>query len=138
MKVGSADHKELFCRSFMESHRAYEPERLPWPELEGPDLERLRAIPFWQEVLHTERAAGAKVNAYAVTVSDPLLQEAIAVEGLEETRHARLLEVMMNRYNIPTGTQTPDALPEKSEQAFIDFGYGECLDAFLGFGVFKI
>ena len=138
MEVGSADHKELFCRSFMESHRAYEPERLPWPDLEGPDLERLRAIPFWEEVLNTERAAGAKVNAYAATVSDPLLREAIAVEGVEETRHAKLLEVMMTHYNIPIGTQTPDPLPERSEKAFIDFGYGECLDAFLGFGVFKI
>jgi hypothetical protein len=138
MEVGSVEHKELFCRSFMESHRTYEPERLPWPDLKGRDLQRLRAMPFWEEILNTERAAGAKVNAYAATVSDPLLRDAITLQGVEETRHAKLLEVMIAYYNIPVGTQTPAPLLAKNEKAFIDFGYGECLDAFLGFGVFKL
>ncbi len=58
MKLGSEQHKELFCRSFIESHLDYEPEQLPWPELDSVALERLRGIPFWKEALITEREAG--------------------------------------------------------------------------------
>ena len=68
MKIGSQEHKERFCRQFAASHQLYEPETLPWPELDGPALQRLRSVPFWQEVLRTERRAGAIVNAYAKTI----------------------------------------------------------------------
>jgi hypothetical protein len=122
----------------MDSHHVYNPEQLPWPELNAPDLERLRAIPFWQEVLTTERAAGAKVDAYAATVSDPLVREAIVLQGVEETRHARMLECMIAHYGISIGNPAPIDLPSAPERTFIDFGYGECVDAFLGFGVFTI
>lgn len=138
MKIGSETHKELFCCSFMASHEQYEPDQLPWPDLDGPALERLRAVPFWEEVLHTERVAGAKVDAYAATISDPLLREAVAVQGVEEARHARLLQFMIQHYGIEAAEHPLDQLPDDLETAFIDFGYGECLDAFLGFGVFKI
>jgi hypothetical protein len=33
--VGSAAHKERFCRQFVASHRPYDPDRLPWPELDA-------------------------------------------------------------------------------------------------------
>ena len=33
--------------------------------------------------------------------------------------------------------QPLEALPADIEKAFIDFGFGECLDSFLGFGAFK-
>jgi hypothetical protein len=122
----------------MESHEQYELDQLPWPDLDSPALERLRAVPFWEEVLHTERVAGAKVDAYAATISDPLLREAVAVQGVEEARHARLLQFMIQHYGIEAAEHPLDQLPDDIETAFIDFGYGECLDAFLGFGVFKI
>ena len=138
MKIGSSAHKELFCRSFMESHKEYEPEQLSWPDLEGPDLARLRLIPFWEEALNTEKRAAAKVNAYVATISDPLLREAIALQGIEEARHGQLFQFMIQRYGIETSEDSTVELPDNSEQAFIDFGYGECLDAFLGFGLFKI
>lgn len=138
LPIGSEDHKELFCRSFIDSHKQYEPDQLPWPDLDGPDLERLRAVPFWEEVLHTERAAGAKVEAYAATIHDPLLREAVALQGIEESRHARLLQFMIQHYGIKATEQPLDKLPADIETTFINFGYGECVDAFLGFGVFKI
>lgn len=79
IKIGSQAHKELFCQSFIASHREYEPETLAWPELDTETLDRLRKIPFWDEAFKTERKAGVMINAYAQTVSDPLLQEAIAL-----------------------------------------------------------
>lgn len=138
LAVGSEAHKELFCRDFIASHQAYEPEQLPWPDLESADLQRLRAVPFWEEVLHTERAAGAKVNAYAATIQDPLIREAVDLQGAEEARHARMIQFMIQHYDIKVDEHPLERLPDDLEKIFIDFGYGECLDAFLGFGAFSI
>lgn len=138
MKIGSEAHKELFCRSFMESHLNYEPERLPWPQLDGIALERLRGIPFWEEALNTEREAGVMVSAFAETLSDPVIQEAIALQGIEETRHARLLEFLINHYDIKISERPAPEVPSNIETAFIDFGFGECLDSFFAFGLFDV
>ena len=32
MRVGSIAHRDLFCKSFVETHRKFEPEQLPWPQ----------------------------------------------------------------------------------------------------------
>ena len=138
MKIGSEAHKELFCRSFMESHLNYEPERLPWPQLDGLALERLRGIPFWEKALDTEREAGALVAAYAETVSDPVLREAIALQGVEEARHARLIDTLIKQYGIEITVRPNVELPSNLEQAITTFGFEECLDSFFAFGLFDI
>ena len=135
--IGSEAHKTLFCRQFIDSYTEFDPATLPWPELAEEELARLRTVPFWREVRHTERRAGAIVEAYARTVTDPLLLEAIQLQALEESRHARLLAVMIERYGLDAPEQPLEALPADTEKAFIDFGFGECLDSFLGFGAFK-
>lgn len=137
MKIGSETHKELFCRSFMASH-LYEPEHLPWPDLDSVSLDRLRGIPFWQIALDTERKAGALVGAYAETVGDPVLREAIALQGMEETRHARLIETLIKNYGIEITESADEALPSNIEQPFTTFGFEECLDSFFAFGLFGI
>ncbi|WP_246162831.1 ferritin-like domain-containing protein [Brasilonema sennae] len=138
MKLGSEEHKELFCRSFIESHLEFEPEKLSWPVLDSVALERIRSIPFWKEALSTERQAGAMVSAFAATISDPLLREAIALQAMEETRHSRLIEFLINHYDIQISQPPEPALPSNIKTAFIDFGFGECLDSFLAFGLFGI
>jgi len=137
VKVGSEAHKELFCRQFLETHELYDPVTLPWPELTEAQLGRLRSVPFWQEVYHTERRAGAIVAAFTPMVQDPLVREAVALQGLEEARHARLLRVMIDRYGLEATEQPLEQFPPNLETAFIDFGFGECMDSFLGFGAFK-
>jgi hypothetical protein len=139
MKIGSCEHKERFCRDFIASHCRFDPATLTWPDLDDVALRRLRAIPFWQEVLYTERRAGAIVDAYAQTIGDPLVREAVALQGFEEARHAELLREMVRRYRIAAEERPLDEpLSHDLRQAFADFGYGECLDSFLGFGVFNI
>ena len=135
--AGSDAHKEFFCRQFIDTHQFYDPETLPWPDLDEAALARLRGVPFWQEVYHTERRAGAIVDAFTPQVIDPVVQEAVALQGLEETRHAKLIRVMIDRYGIDATEQPMETFPADLETAFIDFGFGECLDAFLGFGAFK-
>jgi hypothetical protein len=138
IQVGSDAHRELFCRQFIDTYTAYQPETLPWPVLSAPDLERLRSVPFWQEVLHTERRAGMIVQAFAKTIDEPLVREAVDLQGKEEARHADLLREMIRRYDIVVVEQPLEPISVDVELAFKDFGFGECLDSFLGFGAFKL
>ncbi|WP_323992826.1 hypothetical protein [Nguyenibacter sp. L1] len=137
IEAGSELHKDLFCRQFIDTHQVFDPETLPWPDLTEEELARLRTIPFWQEVYHTERRAGAIVAAFTPRIDDPVVREAVALQGVEEARHARLIRVMIDRYGIDAAEQPIETFPDDLETAFIDFGFGECLDAFLGFGAFK-
>src|SRR5262249_29177782 len=98
--IGSAEHKALFCREFVDTFHAYEVRDLSGPGLAPADLHRLRALPFWGEAVSSERTAGARVLAMADAEPDPALREAIAMQGYEETRHAALLETMLAHYGI--------------------------------------
>ncbi|HEY9671778.1 MAG TPA: ferritin-like domain-containing protein [Waterburya sp.] len=138
MKLGSEAHKELFCRSFMESHLRYEPSELPWPQLDAQALEILRGIPFWTKALDTEREAGVLVTAYGNLVEDPILRDAIALQGQEESRHSRLIQTLIDRYGIEMEERPPVELPQNIEQAFTHFGFEECLDSFFAFGLFGL
>lgn len=138
MKIGSDTHRDLFCNHFVATFTPYEPTRLPWPELSDQDLLRLRSVPFWQEVLYTERRAGAIVKEFANALDDPVIRKAVELQGFEETRHAELLREMIRRYGIKVDEQTLEPLSSDVETAFKDFGFGECLDSFLGFGAFKL
>jgi len=138
VELGSTAHRDLFCRQFKETYQEFDPATLPWPELDEAALQRLRAVPFWQEVLHTELRAGAIVKQFTATVDDPVLKEAVELQGLEETRHAALIREMIRRYGIAVEEHPLDPLPADIVTAFKDFGFGECVDSFLGFGVFKI
>ena len=137
MTDGSQAHKTLFCRSFIETHRQFEPAELPWPTLDAVSIDRLRSIPFWGVALAAERNAGVMVTRYARTIDDPVIREALAMQGVEESRHARLLEEMLKFYGIsvPSQPMPPD---DYSERAFLDFGYEECIDSFLGMGIFGL
>jgi hypothetical protein len=136
VRIGSDRHKELFCRWFIDTHRVYDPGDLPWPELDEKALARLRAVPIWNDAIQVEIKAGELVTGFAKTLKDPLIREAVAVQGAEETRHGQILTLMLQRYGIPT---TEERLPVTiSERAFIDFAYKECMDAFIGFGAFRI
>jgi len=138
IEIGSDGHKQRFCREFVASHRRYRPENLSWPELDAAARERLCAIPFWSEVLFTERRAGTIVDAFAATIADPVVREAVALQGFEEARHADFLRLMIRRYGIAAEERSLEPPGRDPYRAFVDFGYGECIDSFLGFGVFAI
>ncbi len=137
MTDGSQAHKTLFCESFIDSHRRFDPAELPWPVLDETSIARLRAIPFWSVALAAERNAGRTVTAFADTLTDPLIREATALQGIEEARHARLLEEMLRVYGIAV-EERPLPPVMKTERAFLDFGYEECIDSFFGFGIFGL
>ena len=137
MRPGTSAHRDLFCRTFIETHVAFEPEQLPWPELEPLHLERLRAFPLWTYARGIEQRAGRMVTAFAQTLEDPLIREAVALQGVEETRHGRLMAHVMERYGIETPQLgIPD--PPAGREDWLIFGFGECTDSFVGFGAFAM
>jgi hypothetical protein len=138
MKIGSQEHRDAFCRHFKQTFTEYDPAVLPWPELDEEALNRLRAVPFWEEVFYTERRAGAIVAAFTETVSDPVLKDALGLQGWEEARHAQLIRVMIDKYGLDAPDRPMEDISDNIDRRFKDFGFGECLDSFLGFGLFKI
>lgn len=138
IRVGSERHKELFCREFIDTHVKFRAEEMAWPTLDDTSVERLRGMPFWGEAISTERDVARKVQTLAPLVSDPLLQEAIALQGYEEGRHAAMLERMLERYGVPEPKITDEPLTGDAEWNFIRTGYGECFDSFFAFGLFVV
>ncbi len=136
--IGSDAHKEIFCREFIDTHDPYDPERTPWPELDGDALQRLRGMPFWDEAISTEADVAKKVTALIPLQSDPLLREAIELQGFEEARHAQLLREMLRHYDIPQPTETEQRQHPDPEWNFLRMGYGECFDSFFAFGLFNL
>ncbi len=106
MKIGTDEHKQRSCDDFIASQNPHDPESLPWPELDEGALGRVRAIPFWPGVLHTERRAGAIVEAYGATVDDPLVQRAVMPQVWEQGRRGRaapwLRSAVAARYYLRT------------------------------------
>jgi hypothetical protein len=138
MKIGSPEHRDTFCKHFMQTYTEFDPDTLPWPQLDEAALTRLKSVPFWEEVFYTERRAGAIVAEFVKTVKDPVMKEAVALQGFEEARHAKLIRVMIEKYGIDAAERPLEDVSDNVETRFKDFGFGECMDSFLGFGVFKI
>jgi hypothetical protein len=136
VQIGSNEHKELFCRSFMESHHSYDPEQWTWPALDDLSLARLRAIPIWTLALEVELGAGEMLGKFAQTEPDPLVRQALELQGYEEDRHGRILRCMVERYGLVVKPNPPQQNPTRG--AFIDFGYNECVDSVAGFGIFRL
>jgi len=136
--LGSPAHKELFCRSFIDTHRKFEPEEIPWPALEWEDLQRLKGLPVWNEATRTEAETAVKVQALGEREKDPLLSEAIALQGYEEGRHAKIIRLLTERYGISVAPFPDPRPPRDATWAFLKTGYGECIDSFFAFGLFEM
>ena len=138
MDWGSVEHKELFCKFFIETHKPFTPEELPWPDLDDATIEKLTKFPIWDYAVHTERQVFNKLTAYSAEEDDPLLKEALALQAYEEGRHADILKYFLNRYNIPLNELPDKALPDNLEWCFMSTGAGECIDSFFAFGFLEI
>lgn len=137
VKVGTDEHRDLFCREFVETHHAYDPEQFRWPDLDPAAVQRLRSLPFWGEAVGSERTAAARVRAMANAESDPLLREAVGMQAYEEERHAVMLQKLLQHYDIPLPPEEHEPTRDP-EWGFMRMGYGECFDSFFAFGLFKI
>src|SRR5215470_14114216 len=137
MKIGSEAHKQLFCGEFLGHHRSYDPAQLDWPVLDDEALALLRGLPFWTHALQAEEDAGPMIDACAALEPDRTIRQALELQALEEARHARIIKHMIERYRLPLGEIRVE-MPADVLEAFIDFGFEECLDSFGAFGLFKL
>ncbi|HEU5192770.1 MAG TPA: ferritin-like domain-containing protein [Methylomirabilota bacterium] len=137
MKIGSEAHKRLFCGTFFDHHRPYEPAELGWPALDGETLALLRGLPFWTHALQAEEDAGPMISACAALEPDPMVRRALELQAFEEARHARIIRHMIERYALHAD-EIHVEVPDDAVEAFIDFGFEECLDSFGAFGLFKL
>ena len=136
--LGSAGHKRAFCRMLIDTHNPYRPSIVDWPILEPEARDRLVSLPIWDIAMQTEGNASLRVLSYAETIKDPLLREAVAIDGFEETRHKQVLSNLVQAYGIPLAPEPEYLPPRHPEWAFLLAGFCECVDTFFAFGLFAL
>ena len=138
IRIGSDAHKRLFCRMLLDTHDPYKPAVIDWPKLGEEEKKRLVGLPIWDIAVQTEGKAKIRVNTYAERISDPLLLDAVRMNGFEEGRHKDVLSNMVAAYGIALQPEPPYRKPRDAEWAFMVTGYSECIDSFFAFGLFEL
>jgi hypothetical protein len=140
IKPGSEAHKRLFCQMLLETHNPYKPAVIDWPRLSPEVLHRVTSLPIWDIAVQTEGRAAIRVNAFAATISlfDPLLREALELNGSEEERHKIVLNRLVQAYGIKLAPEPAYTAPPHAEWAWMITGYSECIDSFFAFGLFDV
>ena len=136
--LGSERHKQAFCRMLLDTHNPYRPSIVDWPALDPDARDRLVSLPIWDIAMQTEGNATLRVLSYAETVADPLLREAIEVDGFEESRHKQVLSNLVAAYGIRLAPEPDYRPPKYPEWAFLLAGFCECVDTFFAFGLFAL
>ncbi|HEX4861626.1 MAG TPA: hypothetical protein VFV07_10345 [Rhizomicrobium sp.] len=137
IRLGSDEHKRLFCKTLLDTFNPYKPAVIDWPKLDAQTQARITGLPIWDIAVQTENRAGLYVNTYAEGVDDPLLRKAIALNGFEERRHRHVLSNLVEAYGITLAPEPPYERPRDPEWAFMVTGYSECIDSFFAFGLFE-
>ena len=138
IKIGSDAHKRLFCRMLLDTHNPYKPAVLVWPKLNPEALQRITTLPIWNIAVQTEGRAMLRVETYARTVTaDPLLHEALIMDGGEEARHKVVLSKLVEAYDIELEPEPTYEVPKDPEWGWMVTGYSECIDSFFAFGLFE-
>ena len=138
IRRGSEAHKTSFCRMLLDTHNPYKPSIIDWPRLEPEARDRLVGLPIWDIAVQTEGKARLRVLSYARTIADPLLREAIELDGFEEGRHKQVLSNLVEAYGIRLAPEPRYVEPRDPEWAFMVTGFSECIDSFFAFGLFAL
>jgi hypothetical protein len=137
IRIGSDEHRRMFCRMLLDTHNPYRPAVIDWPTLAPDALRRLTSLPVWDMAVQTEGRASIRVKTYAATVADPLLREAIELDAAEEARHKVVLSKLVEAYGIALAPEPAYPPPKRPEWAWMLTGYSECIDSFFAFGLFR-
>ncbi|HZT86556.1 MAG TPA: ferritin-like domain-containing protein [Stellaceae bacterium] len=138
IRPGSDAHKVAFCRMLLETHNPYRPSIIDWPRLEPDARDRLVALPIWDMAVQTEGKARIRVLSYADRIGDPLLRQAVELDGFEEGRHKEVLSNLVAAYGMKLEPEPDYPRPRHPEWAFMTTGFSECIDSFFAFGLFAV
>ncbi|MCS0615265.1 ferritin-like domain-containing protein [Massilia kyonggiensis] len=134
---GSDRHGDATCRMFRDTFNPYRPAVLDWPRLEPEVRDRIVALPIWDIAVQTEGKARLRMAAYAGTLRDPAMRDALALNAWEEQRHKDVLACMVAAYGIDLVPEPVQRPPRDPEWAYLVTGYSECIDSFFAFGLFE-
>jgi len=137
VRRGNDAHKDLFCRTLLDTFNPYKPAVIDWPELDAAARDRLVNLPIWDIAVQNEGRARLNVATYAATARDSLLRKAIELNAFEEGRHKHVLSNLVAAYGITLAPEPEYAAPRDPEWAFMVTGYSECIDSFFAFGLFE-
>ena len=139
LRLGGEAHKQLFCRTLLETFNPYKPAVIDWPKLEPDARERLVSLPIWDIAVQIEGTASGNVKSYGRLVEDDqLLRAAIDLNAFEEARHKRVLANLVEAYGIKLQPEQEYRTPKDPEWAFMVTGFCECVDSFFAFGLFDL
>jgi hypothetical protein len=138
LRPGSESHKTAFCRLLLDTHNPYKPAVIDWPRLDRDARDRLVSLPIWDIAVQTEGKASIRVLSYADETTDPLLREAITLNGFEEGRHKQVLANLVEAFDIALAPEPEYHRPRHPEWAFMVTGFSECIDSFFAFGLFAL
>jgi hypothetical protein len=136
-RFGGDEHKELFCRTLLDTFNPYKPAVIDWPALDSEARDRLVSLPIWDIAVQTEGRAKKNVAAYAEVNKDPLVRKAIELNAFEEGRHKHVLSNLVAAYGIALAPEPEYVVRGDPEWAFMVTGYSECIDSFFAFGLFE-
>ena len=137
IRWGSEAHRNLFCRTLLDTFDPYKPALIDWPQLEPDALRRVTSLPIWDIAVQTEGKAGTRMQNYADTVRDPVLKKALDLNAFEERRHKLVLSGLVGAYGIPLEPEPEYKVPKDREWAYMVTGFSECIDSFFAFGLFE-
>lgn len=135
---GSDAHLRAMCRMFRDTFNPYRPAVLDWPPLAPEVRARIVSLPIWDIAVQTEGKARLRMAAYAATLADPGMRDALALNAWEEHRHKEVLARMVAAYGIALEPEAAAAVPKDAEWAYLVTGYSECIDSFFAFGLFEL
>jgi hypothetical protein len=138
VRIGSEQHKRLFCRMLLETHNPYKPAKLDWPRLDDQARARLLSLPIWDIAVQTEGRASIRVKTFAALSNDPVMRPALDMDGDEEARHKDVLSNLVAAYGIELAPEPEYLAPRDPEWAWLVVGFSECIDSFFAFGLFEV
>ena len=86
--------------------------------------------PIWDIAMQTEGNASLRVLSYAATIKDPLLREAVEIDGFEETRTSRSCPIWYRRMAF-RWRRNRNTCVRAVPRAFLLAGFCECVYTFL-------
>jgi hypothetical protein len=138
LKAGTQEHAATLRAMFRETFNPYRPSVIAWPKLTDAARDRITSLPIWDIAVQTEGRARTFMAAYAATVQNPDMRDALALNAWEENRHKEVLSRLVEAYGIPLVPEPPYPLPKDPEWAYMVTGYSECIDSFFAFGLFEL
>src|SRR5262249_40440968 len=64
VRIGSEEHKRLFCKTLLTTFNPYKPAVIDWPPLDKVTLDKLTSLPIWDIAVQTENRASLNVATY--------------------------------------------------------------------------